>query len=297
MTIGSQFQLLHGPAIIAAAGRHHGLGNRLRAVIGSYALSKFEGRRFGYSWPTGKHFGARLDDLWNFTPPTVPASLSRLIAHTYPYRNHTLDWKTPGIKQERVWQIKTAHALHLPEKCPTWESELRKLTPTPSVVEYVGAAAIGPRSERSPYVGVMIRTNPISHELTLKHSPLNWYLSRMREIREFWPDVPFYIAADTPEAFHIASTSIGGCFGRADKGRYNSRAAIISSVGDLYMLAGSVHVLGPYYSSFPELAQLMAGPGLRLETSMTSVDLKLQGASTLTMPPSPLRPFDRSPLS
>lgn len=297
MTLSSQFGLLRGPSLISVTGKYHGLGNRLRSVLGGYTLAKFEGRRFGYVWPTDKNFGAGLNDLWDFKMPTVPVNVSRLFTHAYPYRNHTLDWHSSQVREERLWQIKTAHALHLPSECPPWESELRKLTPTAPVAAYVNKTSAEQSSSPFPYIGVMIRTNPISHELTLRHSPLDWYITRMREIRAMWPGVPFYIAADTPDAFRVASAAIEGCFGQADKGKYNSREAVSASVGDLYMLASSVHVLGPYYSSFPELAQLMAGSDLCLETSMSPAEFRLENRHSLTLPPNPLRPFTRAPMA
>lgn len=284
--------VLRKPAILAFTGKYHGLGNRVRVVLGSQVLARRESRAFAYTWPTGAQFGARFDQLWEFDAPTVPAALSRVLAPRFPYRDHQLNWLDDDARTQRLWQIRTPHAIELPPDCPRWETTLRALAPTSQVAARIRRAFDNGPAAR-PYVGVMIRVNPIAHTQTLNRSPLEWYLNRMREIREFWPDVPFYIAADTPDAFLAVSSAFPGCFGTADKGAYNSERALVASVVDLYLLASSSHLLGPHYSSFPQLAQLLAGDQLRLETSMTSRDTVLTSRDALTTADDPLRPFDR----
>lgn len=282
------------PALIAVTGKYHGLGNRVRVVLGCRTLAKAEGRSFAYTWPTGPSFGARLDELWEFNEPVVPLPVSKLLALRRPYFNHSLDWLDATARTQRLWQIRTPHAIVLPTNLPSWETELRKLKPAQEVIRLIeGAAYSGPSVQRG-YVGVMIRTNSNAHELTLKHSPLEWYLERMSQLRTMWPDVPFYVCADTPEAFLRARQEFSGCFGTADKGKYNSLTALRASVADLYMLAGSSHLLGPHYSSFPELAQLLAGSKLRLETSVTPVQEVPTTTSGLSVAANPMRPFERT---
>ncbi|GAA4656774.1 hypothetical protein [Arthrobacter cryoconiti] len=282
------------PALIAVTGKYHGLGNRVRVVLGCRTLAQAEGRSFAYTWPTGPTFGARLDQLWEFDAPVVPLPVSRLLALRSPYVNHSLDWLDADARTQRLWQIRTPHAIVLPTNLPSWETELRKLTPTKEVIRLIESAANDGPSVHRGYVGVMIRTKSNAHALTLKHSPLEWYLERMSQLRVMWPDVPFYVCADTPEAFLRAQQAFSGCFGTEDKGKYNSLSALRASVADLYMLAGSSHLLGPHYSSFPELAQLLAGAKLRLETSMTPEQEVPTTTSGLSVAANPTRPFERT---
>src|SRR4029453_4160491 len=58
--------------VVGVTGRYHGLGNRMRVVLGAQALARFEGRSFRYVWPTGRGFGARLDALWEVHAPRWP---------------------------------------------------------------------------------------------------------------------------------------------------------------------------------------------------------------------------------
>ncbi|MCX7523039.1 hypothetical protein OSC27_12220 [Microbacterium sp. STN6] len=284
--------VLRDPTVIACTGKYHGLGNRMRAVLGARVLARVEGRGFAYTWPTGRLFGARLDVLWDFDEKVVSAAASRLLSRKYPYRGNELNWLGENARSQRIWQIRTPHALVFPPGYPSWESELRTLTPSDRVRTGIRHAFDdGPAGV--PYVGVMIRTAPNAHDETLRHSPLEWYLARMNQIRDAWPDVPFYVAADTPEAFHAVRQAFDRCYGTLDKGRYNSKRALVASVVDLYLLASSAHLIGPHFSSFPQLAQRLAGAELRLETSMSATDSVMLTSRGLTFAPDPIRPFNR----
>ena len=289
---GELASLLRTPAVLAVTDKHHGLGNRVRAVLGARVLAAAEGRSFAYTWPTGKQFGARFDDLWDFDAPLVGTTASRLAARRFPYRDNQLRWLDGPARSQRLWQIRTPHALVLPPLCPPWESELRALVPSLAVQRGIHRAAARAGSG-APVVGVMIRTHTNAHQETLKHSPLAWYLGRMREIHDIWPEVQFYVCADTPAAFLEVARMFPRCLGTANKGPYNSKAALTASVVDVYMLASSAHLLAPHYSSFPELSARLAGPQLRLETSLTGPASALASRDGCTFAPNPLQPSAR----
>ena len=66
-------------------------------------------------------------------------------------------------------------------------------------------------------------------------------------------------------------------------------------MADLYLLAASTYMIGAHYSSFPELAQRLAGPALPLETPANEngpPDL-----TDLSRPENPLEPHLRVPTS
>ena len=105
----------------------------------------------------------------------------------------------------------------------------------------------------------MIRAHSVAHDATLRESPVEWYLSRIEEIRSERPELGLYVAADTDAAFVQVARRFPDCVGQTDKGAYNSRPALQAAVADLYLLAGSCHILGPHYSSFPELARVPLG--------------------------------------
>ncbi|MBT2517541.1 hypothetical protein J7E29_08875 [Streptomyces sp. ISL-90] len=283
----------HEGLLVAVTRRHHGLGNRMRVVLGGQVLAELEERSFAYVWPTGRGFGARLDELWEFDERRWPAALSRALTPIFPYRDAGLDWIDDAVRRARVWQIRTPHALVLPRGAPPWHAALRTLQPVEGIrnriLELFGAASLS-----RPYLGVMIRTHTVAHEATLRSSPVEWYLDRIEEIRSVRPGLGLYVAADTDAAFARVADRFPDCVGQSGKGEYNSRSALQAAVVDLYVLAASCHILGPHYSSFPELAQHLAGSAVALETSVTDPSTRFEVQGDLSVG-APLRPELRSP--
>ena len=170
---------------------------------------------------------------------------------------------------------------------------LRRLAPVDGIAERILAFHTR-HLAGEPYVGVMVRAHAVSNAQTLEHSPLEWYIERMRRLQDERPGVRFFVSADTPAAQAAVLSAISTAVALDDKGGYNTAAALRSSVVDLYLLASAGHLIGPYYSSFPEVAQQLAGPWLRLETSGSSPDQLLREGDALTAPTDALRPGDRS---
>jgi phosphoglycolate phosphatase-like HAD superfamily hydrolase len=284
--------VLRQRSLVAVTGIHHGLGNRVRVVLGSRTLAELEERAFFHTWHTGTEFGARFDELWQVDDRVISRRTARLLSLRYPFRDEKLEWLDDATRAKRVLQIRTPHALHLPAAAEPWEARLQALRPVnvvgDRVVDFFASRLAG-----APYVGVMVRTHPNSHEATLRESPLDWFLGRMRDIRAERPDIQFFVSADTSEAQQLICEAIPGSHALTDKGGYNTREALQSSVSDLYLLAGSTHVLGPHFSSFPELAQKLAGPGLALETSHSSADTKWGASELLCVVDNPLSPHIR----
>ena len=277
--------------IIASTKKDQGLGNRVRVVLGARVLARATGRDFAYVWPVGQHFGARLDELWQIRGHRVPASVSRLLALRYPYRDHRLTWIDGRTREDRIWQIRTDHELLLSEEAPSWAQELRDLRPTGPIQDAVRGFH-AQHLAGSPYLGVMVRAHLRSHPATLAASPLEWFVDRLRTIRLRHPELAFFLSADTQLAVRHIGSAVSGCVSLPDKGQYNSREGLRAAVADLYLLAGSAHLIGPHYSSFPELAQKLAGDDLRLETSRTPASKVLE-SGPLTQAVDPVLPHVR----
>jgi hypothetical protein len=256
----------HG-AVIAYNGYDSGLGNRVRVVLGAQSLAELEGRSFAYVWPTGRLFGPRFSDLWDFHGRTVPRAVSRLLAKRYPYVDASLDWLDDRKRGERLWQIRTGAEIRLPAAARPWTERYRSLVPVDRI-----AGAVSDFHDRhlagEPYVGVMIRAHAVSHAATRATSPVEWFEARMRRIAEERPGTRFFVSCDVPEVQERISATIPGCVGQTGKGPYNSVPGVQAAVTDLYLLAGSGYLLGPHFSSFLHLAQHLADDQIPVETAV-----------------------------
>lgn len=279
-------------SLIAYNGYDSGLGNRVRVVLGCKSLAALEDRDFSYVWPTGALFGPRFSDLWQVGGKTVSRTTSRLLARRYPYHDETLSWIDDEARKQRLWQVRTGSPIQLPAEATPWQDEFRALQPVQHITDQVNG--IYDRDLRgAPYVGVMIRAHSVSHLKTLQTSPVDWFVERMADIREADPDVRFFISCDVPEVQERVMALIPGCVGQADKGPYNSTAAVRASVVDLYLLASSGYLLGPHFSSFIHLAEHLAGDRLTLETPVTERGDAAAGYRAHGTVSDPTRPFLR----
>lgn len=280
------------PALIAYNGYDSGLGNRVRVVLGGQSLADVEGRSFAYVWPTGRLFGPRFSDLWDVREARVPRAVSRLLARRYPYRDATLTWLDDDARRERLWQLRTGAEIALPPQARPWAELYRALTPVDGIARRV-QTLFDAELRGAPYVGVMIRAHAVSHALTREVSPVEWFRGRMEQIAADHPGTRFYVSCDVAEVQEEIVRSFPGAVGQRDKGPYNSVEGVRAAVADLYLLAGSGHLIGPHYSSFLHLAQHLAEDRIPVETAATGVVADVDpGALGVTA--DPLRPAQRT---
>lgn len=270
--------------LITVHGRYHGLGNRVRVALGGLSLARWSGREFGYHWPVNADFGAAATDLWEFDHPSISQWQLALARTRHPLRGHELTWLEEA-KDETTWLIRTPHELNLPPDAQPWPELLRELKPVPAVAERI-TGFHGDYLAGAPYVGVMIRAAAQSHQATRDQSPVSWFSDQMAALREEQPGIGFFISCDVPSVAAELRERFDRCYFLSDKGDYNSRTALQASVADVYLLAGASLILGPHYSSFPELAHHLAGGRIELRTSQ-----ERRGDSVrLSLVTDPLRP-------
>jgi hypothetical protein len=277
--------------VLACPRLTHGLGNRVRLVMSSRVLARLEGRSFCYAWPTGEAFGAELTDLWEFDERQVPAWASTILARWYPYRDERLAWIDDSARRSLLWQIRSAREVVLAEGAGDWRRDFGRLTPAASVADAV-RAFFAARLAGAPYVGVMVRSHAVSHRKTREHSPVEWFISRMAEIARAQSDVRFFLACDDPAVQETILARFPTCVAQSDKGAYNSRRAVKAAVSDLYLLASSAYLLGPYWSSFVHLARYLSDRTVPVETSRTGRPADWRKAGNLGVVADPVRPSE-----
>jgi len=270
--------------LITVHGRYHGLGNRVRVALGGLSLAQWSEREFGYHWPVNADFGAAMTDLWEFDRTSVSRWQLALARARHQLRSADLNW-LDAAKDESTWLIRTPHELNLPPDAQPWPQLLRELRPMPAIAERISGFHADYLAG-APYVGVMIRAAAQSHQATRDHSPVSWFVDQLTALRAEHPGISFFISCDVPAVAAELRDRFDRCYFLSDKGEYNSRMALQASVADLYLLAGGTMILGPHYSSFPELAHHLADGQIELRTSQES-----RGSSArLSLVEDPLRP-------
>lgn len=276
------------PTIVSVSRYRWGLGNRVRTLLGAAKLAQATDRSLAYVWPTGREFGPRMTDLWDFPHRRIPQVASRALALRYPYLDEKLGWLDDQAGRT-VWQIRTPHALELPTSMGSWTEMLRELRPAAAISDRVRQFAAGNLGDEA-YVGVMIRAHDRSHSKTLATSPVEWFLTRMDELGATHPGIRFFVSCDVAEVAQEVCQRVPGAVTQADKGEYNTVIGVQAAVADLYLLAGSGYILGPHWSSFVDLASYLAGEILPLVTPGTQGP---PGELYPTPAADPLRPWAR----
>jgi hypothetical protein len=291
--IGAEVGMIPMPgrkSLVAYNGYDSGLGNRVRVVLGARSLARLENRDFFYVWPTGKLFGPKMSDLWHFSGHRISRATSRLLARRWPYVDEKLDWIDDAKRREWLWQIRTGSPLQLPAEAASWTEEFRGLRPVAAIADRVTAFYDENLRGRTT-VGVQIRAHAVSHAKTREASPVEWYLTRMKEIRDAVPDVHFFISCDVPDVTARVLAELPNSVAIVEKGGYNTVEGVRSAVCDLYLLASTQYLVGPHWSSFIHLAEYLSNDLLVLETSVTGPPTEFA-----LLPPvaDPLQPYRRS---
>ena len=245
-------------ALLAYNDRYVGLGNRVRVTMAAANLAEYVGRDFYYVWPTGKLFGPSFQDLWQWDRGRrIPWQAARALSELKPFA--FVDDSLGDILDRPdapLWQINTGGELRLPAGVRDWREDFRALPPAEPIARRV-TGIFDEHFRGRPYVGVMIRAHQVSHARTLETSPVQWFEERMRVLREQNPDLGFYVSCDVQEIQDRIVAAFPGSYGQRDKGPYNSTRAVRAAVVDLYLLASASHTIGPYWSSFIELAEFL----------------------------------------
>ena len=168
-------------------------------------------------------------------------------------------------RSTREWVVLGSSALHGDGREASWEERLRALPVVPEIMERVTRVR-----ETLPehYVGVQVRAARTLHKSTAQASPASWFVTRMKQILHESPGFHFFLSCDDPATERGIRDAVPNVTTVGEKGAYNSLEGLRAAVADLHLLASSDHVLGPYLSSFVELAWILGGKAQVLENSV-----------------------------
>lgn len=256
-------------SLVAVNGAWAGLGNRIRFTLSAEAIAEAEGRDFAYVWPTSPGlFEPELTDLWAYPAPQLP--WGSVVPTMTEHRAHLSRQGTlTDLRKMNDWVILGSSALHCDGRERAWESRLPELVPVPAIDDQVNRT----QSQLPPtYIGVQVRASRTSHPATLEASPASWFHTRMAELVRADPATHFFLSCDDPATELRIRETIPNVTSLATKGGFNTVDGVRAAVADLYLLAGSTHLLGPYLSSFVELAWILGGKSQTLENSVHQFD-------------------------
>ena len=274
--------------VVAYNTRGNGLGNRLRMTLAARNLATARNREFAVVWPTGSRFRPRFSDLWegDLGHP-LPLILAQLLGRFYPFRDGHIR-NIDSDADSRLWLIRTGGGLELPDGVRDWEDELRELVPIAAIADRI--EKLHAQFHGAAYLGVQIRSHPVSHSQTKTLSPVEWFEHRLAEIHETDPTLRFFFSCDEEEVKSQFLDLSPGSVALDEKGPYNSVRGVQDAIVDLYLLASSGYIIGPSHSSFVELAVYLSDHTVYLETSMKVAQLHVDSLETV---PDPLRPSRR----
>jgi hypothetical protein len=94
----------------------------------------------------------------------------------------------------------------------------------------------------------------------------------MNEILREEPQTHFFLSCDDAVAERLICRAVPNVTTQTGTGAFNSTEGVRDSVADLYLLAASTHLVGPYLSSFVELAWILGGKTQVMENSVHRFD-------------------------
>lgn len=218
-----------------------GLCSRLRAIVGAMAQAEAEDRPLEVAWQW--RLGAEL-------PTLMPVALSEL--WDVPFRTAAFPVAEPG---ETAWLV-SCHLEPFKEYIPDGEFQwqFRRLMPTLELVARVRRMAEVMPS--SPVVGVHIRASEPHATMV----GLSWFQQRMRQFRERWPDLVFYLATDAPSVSQKIHDEFGPSVIEQIKSYRYDRNGAFAHAADLYVLIDHCdYVVGTNNSASSQLVALVRG--------------------------------------
>lgn len=268
----------------------HGLGNRLRALASATAVAQGSNRELILIWEPDNHCECLVGDLFEYegTVWTSAATIDFGKVDYFTYmeleEGACKDQYIPLTKGRDVY-IRSAYVLN--NELSNWEREnevLRQLRPVEQVRRLLetndcnGRVGLHVRMEgtattdHNSYDGAH-NWLPESHEQLnqwREKSHYSRFIERIETLIRATPDLQLYLAADTPEAYHVFRERFGDRLAYLERHAFDrSKAQLIYALADAILLSRCNYLLGSTWSSFSELAQRFSTSISRIEMSGT----------------------------
>lgn len=258
-----------------------GLGNRMRTIVSGIMLAEAVDAELEIVWFRDWGLGCRYDAL--LQPIDLPfvrvreATALDLLLRDHPRRRNlwipllaerlcydvcirNAEFHTPAseyiarCRGKRVWLSSCGSFM---SKTPDKE-RFRLFRPQQNVQQLINQTARLFGNHR--VVGVHLRrTDSVK---SIEESPTTLFIERMKAEPA---DTLFFVATDSEEDKHLLRESFGKRV--VTSGHQADRASLEGmrdAAADMFLLAGTEHILGSFYSSFSEIASYIGGNTLEI---------------------------------
>ena len=243
-----------------------GLGNRMRAIVGAYDLSKKMNRELVVVWTRDITLNEKFSNIFEEIPCRVIECqlntlfykfLYRLLKYVLRYRiiddsfvvrnckSQSITWTKPMVNDNLF--IVSCENITLSEDFSILK--LNKML----------KEKIPFRIDRDKTIGIHIRR--VDNEKSIKYSPSTLFFDKIDEKLRLEPSTRFYLATDDSDEEKAFINKYGDSiivYHKSSLDR-NNPMAIHDAAIDLYLLSCCKEIYGSYYSSFSDTAALWGG--------------------------------------
>lgn len=252
-----------------------GLANRMRVIDSAYKLSSDTNRSFRVFWKKDKGLNCDFNSIW-LPKKEIRDTDSKLLHNFFKLRRKSgifrvflkfleksrlvkvisddefvslfeTGFNFKSLKNYRFCVISSFS--HFYKKKPFFE--MFELQPENEKLIDLETAAFDQQT-----IGVHIRRT--DNKVSIEHSPLEFFIDRMKKEQAENPGANFYLATDDPEV----KSQFKNLFGEkliTPQGKLSrdNREGIIQAVVEMYALSRSSKIYGSYFSSFTEVGGIL----------------------------------------
>ena len=250
-----------GKSIVAVP--YSGLGNRIRVLLSCEQLARRDRCEFMYFWPRERKFNGDIEDYWVYDERRLGVAEYLFIR----LRTRSVD-SYSGLVPVEAGQLlyKSQQPITGLDGSQGWQAAFSRLVPRDSIQsavrEFYETYLAG-----KAYVGVSVRSNRSVHPRTAEASPVEWYVLRLQELAAMFPGIRFFLSCDDRRVEAYLRSAVPNVVHLRKTGRHNSPRGVFEAIVDTYLLSMASHIVGPYWSSFVDLAVACAAPGVSFENS------------------------------
>lgn len=259
---------------------HSGLANRIRVIVSGLSFAKLKNQELKIIWRKDVGLNCAFEDLFELIPnvEVIPGSLkfrlfnwikNKRILNSIIYRLDKIDftlfdndfkkyvWSTNSdqINMDLIPKSVRNYYVRACNEFSADYSYLKFLIPVKSVQRLIDREVA---KFPDNITGIHIRRT--DNDVSIKESPLELFIEKIKTDLIQYPDMNFFLATDDLETETRLKALFPSKILAINKvNNRDSKEGIISAMVDLYCLAATQKIYGSYWSSFSSMASKIGG--------------------------------------